>query len=69
MRVERKQVGGVNRYKVLVVEDDPDVREAVWALLMISGFQVEEAKSAAAAIAQVKSLAPDVVISDWDLGD
>ncbi len=50
--------------KILIVDDDPDIRGALRRLLERSGMQVTEADSAEAAIAQLVSSRPDVVVSD-----
>ena len=54
---------------VLVVDDDADTRE-LYRLVYESGdFRVAEATSVAEALASAASLRPDVVLTDWLLGD
>jgi len=52
---------------VMVVEDDPDLREALAELLRDEGFVVETAENGARALAQLESNTeelPKVVVSD-----
>jgi CheY-like chemotaxis protein len=55
---------------VLVVEDDALVRASVCDLLEGAGFACEEAADAAAALALLegRDCAPDVLVTDFDLG-
>ncbi|HEY6907843.1 MAG TPA: PAS domain-containing protein [Myxococcales bacterium] len=50
--------------RVLVVDDDPDMRELLRDLLTGCGAQVETAASAARAIESVQSSRPDIVLTD-----
>jgi CheY-like chemotaxis protein len=50
--------------KVLVVEDDADVRELLAAALQMAGAETAEAGSVAEALAALNTLVPDVLISD-----
>jgi len=51
---------------VLVVEDDPDLREAIAELLRDEGFVVETAENGARALARLESAdgLPKVIVSD-----
>lgn len=49
---------------ILYVEDDPDYREAVRAILESAGFRVIEASSAEDGLALFREAAPDVVLLD-----
>lgn len=60
VRVERLPAG----LRVLVVDDDDDVREALLRLLQQHGADVTGASSAAAAFAAVLERAPDAIVSD-----
>jgi PAS domain S-box-containing protein len=55
------------RGSVLVVEDDPQTRSAVAALLRQTGLQVTEVESAASAIISFEQSHPDLLISDIGL--
>jgi two-component system alkaline phosphatase synthesis response regulator PhoP len=50
--------------KVLVVDDEPMVREVVVRYLAREGFEVAEAADGPAAIAAVDSFRPDLVVLD-----
>jgi PAS domain S-box-containing protein len=54
---------------VLVVDDDSDTRELYRLVLEVSSYRVAEAASVAAAISAAQGLRPDVILSDWRLGD
>jgi cyclic di-GMP phosphodiesterase len=53
--------------KVLVVDDEPQVRNLLAALLRPRGYQVETADSAEEAQARLKVLLPDVILLDLHL--
>lgn len=55
--------------RVLIVEDDPASSDALSQLLEISGFDVRVAGDADEAIRAVRTNAPDVVLTDIDLGE
>ncbi len=54
---------------VLVVEDDPGLREAVVDTLMLSDYQCIEAESGETALLQLKTHHIDMVISDVQMGN
>lgn len=53
--------------RVLVVDDDDDIREAFTMLLADHGAEVRQALSAAAALAILESWTPDVLLSDVNM--
>lgn len=53
-----------NKGRVLVVDDDDDCCAALRILLQREGFDVDVATSGAAALAQIASRPPEVVLSD-----
>jgi CheY-like chemotaxis protein len=53
--------------RILLVEDDPDTREVVAALLHESGATVRAVSSAAAAIQTFEQFGCDVVVTDYAL--
>ncbi|MEA2699621.1 MAG: two-component system, OmpR family, phosphate regulon response regulator PhoB [Myxococcales bacterium] len=55
--------------RVLVVEDEPDLRELLSFNLQSNGYSVETAESGAVAIARLEAFAPDVVLLDLMLPD
>ncbi len=54
---------------ILVVDDDPDTRELYRVVYESGDYRVVEARSVAEALAFANSLRPDVVLTDWLLGD
>ncbi len=54
----------MNRRRILVVDDDPDVREYFAAVLGDHGYEVTGAGTAAAAVDALERFCPDVVIVD-----
>ena len=50
--------------RVLIVDDEPSIRQLVATLLALEGFDVTTAPDGRAALDQVQANAPDVVISD-----
>jgi two-component system OmpR family response regulator len=55
--------------RVLVVDDEPSIVDAVSTALRYEGFEVEEAMNGRDAIAAVASFEPDLVVLDWMLPD
>ncbi len=52
------------RHKILVVEDEPDIRELLRYSLAEEGFVVEEAGDGAEALDRITRRAPDLVVLD-----
>jgi len=50
--------------RVLIVDDEPDIRATVSAMLQIEGYHVAEAANGADALAAVESDPPDVILLD-----
>ncbi len=50
--------------KILVVDDDPDIREALTMILEAQGYQVATAKDGAEGLASLKAQKPDLMILD-----
>lgn len=55
--------------RVLVIDDEPQIRRFLRASLAAHGYEIVEATSGADAIRQAAALAPDVVILDLGLPD
>jgi len=55
--------------RILVVDDEPSIVDAVATALRYEGFEVEEAKNGREAIAAVARFEPDLVVLDWMLPD
>lgn len=58
-----------NKYKVLVIEDEGNIRHFVKTILTTNGYQVVEAGKASEAAMAFMSHSPDVVILDLGLPD
>ena len=58
-----------NKYKILLVEDDDNIRIMVTAMLESAGYQVIEGRSCAAAITLASSHLPDLILLDLGLPD
>jgi DNA-binding response OmpR family regulator len=52
---------------VLVVDDDPDIADAVADVLRRGGYDVEAVQSGAAALTAAERKAPGLVLLDWRL--
>jgi DNA-binding response OmpR family regulator len=55
--------------QVLVVDDDPDIRESIVEALKIAGYQVGAAATGAGALAACQQHCPDLVLLDQMLPD
>jgi two-component system OmpR family response regulator len=60
---------GVTTGRILVVDDEPSIVDAVATALRYEGFDVEEATNGRDAIAAVARFDPDLVVLDWMLPD
>lgn len=61
MAIYRAKVAGK---RVLVVDDDPDIRELLFTALEDEGFEVVPAGNGQEALAIIKTFRPDVIILD-----
>ncbi len=57
------------RSRILVVDDEPSIVDAVATALRYEGFDVEEAATGRAALAAVERDEPDLIVLDWMLPD
>jgi two-component system OmpR family response regulator len=55
--------------RVLVVDDEPSIVDAVGTALRYEGFRVEEAATGRSALVAAASFDPDIVVLDWMLPD
>jgi two-component system phosphate regulon response regulator PhoB len=53
--------------KILVVEDDPDIRELLSLKLVSAGYDVSTAVDGEAALITAESLHPNLIVLDWML--
>lgn len=51
-------------YKILVVDDDPDIREALKMILESKGYQVTPAQDGIEGLATLKAELPDLLVLD-----
>ena len=52
---------------ILVVDDDPDVRETIASLLMAVGYEVSTAEDGFGALLQLRKMMPDLIVSDLNM--
>jgi two-component system OmpR family response regulator len=57
------------KQRILVVDDEPSIVDAVATALRYEGFEVEEAANGRVALAAVAHAEPDLVVLDWMLPD
>ncbi len=50
--------------RILIVDDEPDIRETLGMLLEMEGYAVETASTGQEAIKKMSTIAPDLVLSD-----
>src|SRR3954451_24311647 len=55
--------------RILVVDDEPSIVDAVATALRYEGFEVEEAATGRDALAAVSRGEPDLIVLDWMLPD
>ena len=58
-----------NDHRILVVDDEPSIVDAVGTALRYEGFEVEEAMNGRDALAAVGRFEPDLIVLDWMLPD
>lgn len=57
----------MSRHSILIVDDEPAIREMVTMALELAGFAVLEAEDARSAHAMIVDLRPDLILLDWML--
>ena len=57
------------RSRILVVDDEPSIVDAVATALRYEGFDVDEAGTGRAALTAVAESEPDLIVLDWMLPD
>ena len=58
-----------NGHRILVVDDEQSIVDAVATALRYEGYQVEEVYTGRDALASVASVEPDLIVLDWMLPD
>ena len=61
--------GPASRQRLLVVDDEPSIVDAVATALRYEGYEVEEASTGLEALAAVGREEPDLIVLDWMLPD
>jgi CheY-like chemotaxis protein len=56
-----------SKREVLVVDDDPSVRETIAMQLMSAGYDVAAAEDGFGALLQLRKMLPDVIVSDLNM--
>ena len=56
-----------NNYRILVVDDEPLIRQSLYEILRIEGFQAHMAASAEDALEKLKNLKVDILLTDLKL--
>src|SRR5437764_14232871 len=62
-------MGGSQQQRILVVDDEPSIVDAVATALRYEGYEVDEATTGRDALAAVASNEPDLIVLDWMLPD
>jgi DNA-binding response OmpR family regulator len=62
--VERVEATGGARARVLLVEDEADIRELIRYSLAQAGLEVEEASDGAEALEKLRAFVPDLIVLD-----
>src|SRR6184192_829355 len=62
-------MGGSQQQRILVVDDEPSIVDAVATALRYEGFEVREEATGKGALAAVVKFEPDLVVLDWMLPD
>jgi two-component system OmpR family response regulator len=62
-------MGGSQQQRILVVDDEPSIVDAVATALRYEGYEVDEAKTGREALAAVANSEPDLIVLDWMLPD
>ncbi len=53
-----------SKHEVLVVDDDPSIRESLTLLLVSAGYDVSTANGGFTALLQLRRTLPDLIVSD-----
>ena len=56
-------------HRILVVDDEPSIVDAVATALRYEGYEVDEAVTGREALAAVARSEPDLIVLDWMLPD
>ena len=56
-----------SKHQILVVDDEPSIRESIGLLLVSSGYDVSTAEDGFGALQQLKRTQPDLIVSDLNM--
>ena len=56
-----------SRPQILVVDDEPSIRESLGMLLVASGYDVAEAENGVSAVSHLSSTIPDLIVTDLNM--
>ena len=56
-----------SRHPILVVDDEPSIRESLALLLASAGYDVSTSQDGFAALMQLKRTLPDLIVSDLNM--
>ncbi len=56
--------GGSHTFQILVIDDNPEIREIIHILLQNEGYQIAEAENGTEALGQIKEISFDLIILD-----
>lgn len=62
-------IGGVSRPRILVVDDEPELRRMLRRYLDAEGFEVAEATDGETALSRIRDAPPDLIVLDVGLPD
>ena len=60
-------MSNASRRQILVVDDNPSVRETLAMLLVSAGYDVAVAEEGFAALSHLRKTLPDVIVSDLEM--
>jgi CheY-like chemotaxis protein len=56
-----------SKHQILVVDDEPSIRDTIALLLISSGYDVSTAEDGFAALRQLRRTVPDLIVSDLNM--
>jgi CheY-like chemotaxis protein len=56
-----------SKRQILVVDDEPRVRESLGMLLLAAGYDVAEADNGVSALSQLNRMVPDLIVTDVNM--
>jgi DNA-binding response OmpR family regulator len=62
-------MNGVNQYRILLVDDEPDLRQMVRRYLQAEGFEVADVADGESALARLRKSTPDLILLDIGMPD